>query len=328
LNTLPEQSSKSEVPDITVILVSYNTAHLFERLFLTLDLAASDVRLQIIVVDNASRDNSVEILKRLGSRVELIESSVNVGFGRANNQALARARGRYLLLLNTDAFVSPDTLVKTLKFMWQNPSCGIVGVKLVGEDGSLQPSCRFFPTPWNIFLVENGWDRYFPKTRLVDDMTWNHEGTRECDWVPGCFYLVRKEVVEQVGLFDPRFFLYYEEVDHCRRARNAGWTITYCGHTQVVHVGGESAKTDAKLTSAGRQVASLQIESELLYFRKHHGFIGLLTTIILTACGALLATLKDMVHPENNGSRNRQREKLRLVMSLLGPTRWATQSTR
>jgi N-acetylglucosaminyl-diphospho-decaprenol L-rhamnosyltransferase len=233
-----------------------------------------------------------------------------------------------LLLLNTDAFVSEDTLVKTLEFMERNPRTGILGAKLVGGDGSLQPSCRFFPTPWNVFLAENGLGRYFPKTRLVDDMAWNHEGTRECDWVPGCFYLVRKEVIEQIGLFDPRFFLYYEEVDHCHRARDAGWTIAYYGDTQVIHVGGESAKTDGILTSAGRQVAGLQIESELLYFRKHHGLPGLFATIILTACGALLALLKDVLQPEKNRPRNGQREKLKLMISLLGPTRWATQPTR
>ena len=202
-----------------------------------------------------------------------------------------------MLLLDTDAFVSSDTLSKTLSFMEQNPRCGILGVKLVGEDGSLQPCCRFFPTPWNVFLVATGLNRFFPGARLVDDMNSDHSRIRQCDWVPGCYYLVRKQVIDQIGLFDPRFFLYYEEVDHCRRAHQAGWKVNYYANTQVVHIGGESAKTDAALTSAGRQIERLQIESELLYFRKHYGLPGLMASVFLTICGWLLATLKDIVHP-------------------------------
>jgi N-acetylglucosaminyl-diphospho-decaprenol L-rhamnosyltransferase len=319
--------AKSDV-DITIVLVNYNTGHLLDRLFSAIAAAQGDLRLQLIVIDNASRDRSVEILRSKYPFVELIENTANVGFGRANNQALARMRGRYLLLLNTDAFVSSDTLVKTFRFMEENPRSGIVGVKLVGEDGSLQPSCRFFPTPWNVFVVANGLDRLFPKTRLVDDLEWDHKGVRECDWVPGCYYMVRKEVIEQVGLFDPRFFLYYEEIDHCRRARQAGWNVTYCGDTCVVHVGGESAKTSSAITKAGRQIASLQVESELLYFRKHYGLSGLIASIILTACSALLATVKNILRPARSGQRSTEQEKLAIASSLLFPTRCATRPTR
>ena len=231
-----------------------------------------------------------------------------------------------MLLLNTDAFVSPDTLFKTLGFMEANPQCGILGVKLVGEDGSLQPSCRFFPTPWNVFLASTGLNRFFPNARLVDDMNRDHSKIRECDWVPGCFYLARKRLVDQVGLFDPRFFLYYEEVDHCRRARQAGWKVYFYPDTQVVHIGGESAKTDAKLTDAGRQIARIQIESELLYFRKHYGLRGLLASITFTGCETLLALLKNAVRPATQ--RSWPKEKLAIVLSLLWPTRWASRPTR
>ena len=150
----------------------------------------------MIVVDNASSDGSVEVLKSQYPNVELIANQTNVGFARANNQALPRLRGRYVLLLNTDAFVSPDTLSKTVSFMDANSKCGVLGVKLVGRDGSLQPSCRYFPTPWNLFLASTGVARFFPRARLVDDMSWDHKSVRECDWVPGCYYLVRREVID------------------------------------------------------------------------------------------------------------------------------------
>jgi GT2 family glycosyltransferase len=152
----PISSPTDEHPDVTVIVVSYNTAHLLDRMFATLDAARAALKLQVIVVDNASRDNSVGILRTHYPHIELIENPTNVGFGRANNQAVSRARGRYVLLLNTDAFVSPDTLQKTVDFMDSHPRCGVLGVKLVGLDGLLQPSCRYFPTPWNVFLTTTG----------------------------------------------------------------------------------------------------------------------------------------------------------------------------
>ena len=115
--------------DLTVVVVNYNTAHLLYRMFAALEAAKGALTLQVIVVDNASRDGSVEILRAQFPSVELIENSINVGFGRANNQALPLVRGRYLLLLNTDAFVSPDTLQKTVEFMDSHPRCGVLGVE-------------------------------------------------------------------------------------------------------------------------------------------------------------------------------------------------------
>jgi len=209
-----------------------------------------------------------------------------------------------------------------------NPDCGILGVKLVGEDGSIQPCCRFFPTPWNVFLIGTGLDRFFPDTRLVDNMKWDHSRIRECDWVPGCCYLTRKEVVDQIGLFDPRFFLYYEEVDHCRRAHQAGWKVFFCPDTQVVHIGGESAKSDTTLTNAGRQIARLQLESELLYFRKYYGLLGLLASVLLTICGLLMTTLKDLLQRSNPRERRPLKETLATIFSVLAATRFASRATR
>jgi GT2 family glycosyltransferase len=163
-------------------------------------------------------------------------------------------------------------------------------VKLVGRDGVLQPSCRYFPTPLNIFLRETGLHRLFPWVKLVDDMDWDHGSARACDWVPGCYFLIRREVVEQFGLFDPRYFLYYEEVDLCFAVKKAGWQIHYFPDTTVVHIGGESAKSDSNITSAGRQIEAFQIESELLYFRKNHGAGAVWMNV-------LLRTLSDFILP-------------------------------
>jgi hypothetical protein len=233
----------------------------------------------------------------------------------------------FVLLLNTDAFVQPDALAKTLAYMQSNTSCGVLGVRLEGRDGVLQPSCRYFPTPLNGFLARFGLGRFLPKVRMVDDLVWKHDEVRECDWVPGCFYLIRKQVIDQVGLFDPRFFLYFEEVDHCWAARKAGWQVVYFPHTTVVHWGGESAGTDGALTSAGRQLEALQIESSLLYFRKNLGLLQTLLHLGLEVMSPLLMAARQALRPGNR-ARSGHWQRLQLTLSLAWRTSLGTRPTR
>jgi GT2 family glycosyltransferase len=313
--------------DVTVIVVNYNTAHLLDQMFAALETARGALKLQVIVVDNASLDDSVEILRTRFPKVELIKNRTNVGFGRANNQALPRVCGRYVLLLNPDAFVAPDTLQKTVDFMDAHPRCGVLGVKLVGSDGELQSSCRYFPTPLNFFVASTGLNRFFPKAHLVDDMSWDHATVRECDWVTGCYYLVRREVIKRVGLFDPRYFLYYEEVDHCRAVRQAGWIVIYYPFTQVVHIAGESAESEGLLNPC-RQVSALQIESELLYFRKHFGVLGLMTFMALSVLSDVINACKGLVRRLDIARAAAAGRHTSSMLKLLIHTRFASRATR
>ncbi len=253
-----------------------------------------DFELEVFVVDNASKDDSVSVIKNAFPQITLIENKVNVGFGRANNQVLDLVKGDYVLLLNTDAFVQPDTLAKTLEYIESQPDCGLLGVRLIGRDNEQQPSCRYFPTPLNLFAQRVGLSRFLPKLQLVDDIDWDPSISTNCDWVPGCYYLVRKKVVEQVGLFDPRYFLYSEEVDHCFAVKKAGWQVMYYADSSVVHIGGESAKSDGKITNSGKQLSVLQAESELLYFRKNHGLITCIVHIFLVILADFISVLKDL----------------------------------
>lgn len=314
-------------PDVTVIIVNYNTRELLQRCLAALSEASAGVTLQIVVVDNGSRDGSADFIRaELADRCEIVVNEVNVGFGRANNQAVGRARGRYVLLLNTDAFVAPQGVAKTVRFLDGHPSCGVLGVRLEGQDGGLQPSCRYFPTPWNEFLLQTGLARFFPGTRTIDDMRWDHATPRACDWVPGCYYLVRKSVVDQVGLFDPRFFLYYEEVDHCYAVKEAGWQVMYFPDTTVVHLGGESAQTESTLDPRSRQVSALAIESALLYHRKRHGRRGLLLKTLLTMLAdAIVAAKRPMRRPRPAAPLW---QESRMTLDLLRRTRFGLRPTR
>lgn len=314
--------------DITTIIVSYNTATLLKQCVETLHSAAQNLSLEEVFVDNASKDDSVEVIRREFPDCHLIANSQNIGFGRANNQALALANGRYVLLLNTDAFVAPDTLTKTVAYMDAHPGCGILGVRLEGRDGVLQPCCRYFPSPWNTFLRRTGLNRFFRKVQMVDDMEWAHDSIRSCDWVVGCYYLVRKAVIEQVGLFDPRYFLYFEEVDHCFAAKKAGWDVVFYPHTTVVHWGGESAKSDGSITASGRQLEALQIESELLYFRKNHGLGAAWSSVLLTLMADTVNLFKRAFKRGVSLDAMGAWRHSALVCSTFVRTRWATQPTR
>jgi len=315
-------------PDLSVVVVNFNTAHLLDRMISALSAAQGKLKIQLIIVDNGSRDSSLSLLQSRYPDVELIANELNVGFGRANNQALCRIRGKFVLLLNTDAFVSTDTLSKTIDFMTVHPRCGVLGVKLVGEDGTLQPSCRYFPTPWNEFLVSTGLQKIFPRSRLVDDMSWDHSSVRECDWVPGCYYLMRRELVDQIGLFDSRYFLYFEEVDHCKAVRNAGWSVMFYPFTTIVHIGGESAKSQGSITRTGRQISELEIESRLLFFRKHYGLPSIFTVLVLSTAKLFLSAIKDVAHPRDNHRSGVELAELRTTLKILRATKFALVPTR
>lgn len=318
---------KPEV-ELSVLIVNYNTAHLLEELFQTLYAALDGVSHQVIVVDNASRDQSCDQLRQHHPEVELIANSTNVGFGRANNQAIPRLKGRWVLLLNTDAFVSPDTIRRALAHAQAHPDVGVLGVRLLSRDGSLQPSCRYFPTPLNVFALRTGLQKLLPGLQMIDEMGWDHLGARDCDWVPGCFYLMPRDVVDTVGLFDPRYFLYYEEVDHCRSVKAAGWRVRYLGEVSTVHIGGESAKSDATLTAQGRQISTLLVESELLYFRKQHGLAGLALHLLLTVVAASVLSLKHLIKGRGASLVRAEWRNVRQLAQSLHQTRWGNMPTR
>ncbi len=316
-------------PVLTVVLVSYNTRNLLSPCLQALQAALQcSGPAKIIVIDNASADGSAEHLASQHPEVQLIRSQTNLGFGRANNLALPYLNTPYLLLLNTDAFVTPNALSSTLAYMASHPRCGILGAKLTSRDGSLQPSCRYFPTPLNSFLERTGLGRWMPGVQAVDDMQWDHATPRDCDWVPGCFYLVRREVVEAVGLFDPRYFLYFEEVDHCQAAKRAGWQVSYFPDTTVVHLGGESAKSLGSISAAGRQIETLQIESALLYFRKNHGLGGAVLHWLLDTVADGILIAKAVLKARGWGTVHYHWRRMLGSARLALRTRLGTQPTR
>ena len=209
--------------------------------------------------------------------VRLLRSQVNLGFAAANNLAMDAARGRYLVLLNSDAWLHPGALRLAIELMESDSTVGVGGARLVGPQGEWQPSARAFPTLRHVFVVFSGLASRFPKSRIFGafDRTWaNPDLPAEVDWVPGAFSIMRREALAQTGLFDPQFFLYCEEVDLCRRIKAKGFRVLYWPDVVVTHIGGESGRqlTTLKFSDTESQVVLWRMRATLLYFRKHHGF--------------------------------------------------------
>ena len=269
----------------SVIVVSFNTRDLLreciQSILAEVDALPVNLTAEILIIDNASNDGSADMVEREfiapHSPVRLIRSAINLGFAGANNLAMEGARGRYLVLLNSDAFFHPGALRLAIEHMDADATVGVGGARLVGPKGEWQPSARAFPTLWHVFVVLSGLASRYPKSRVFGafDRTWvSADLAAEVDWVPGAFSIMRREALEKTGLFDPQFFLYCEEVDLCRRIQAHGFRILYWPDVVVTHIGGESSRqlTTLKFSDSEAQVVLWRMRATLLYFRKHHGF--------------------------------------------------------
>lgn len=232
--------------DLSIIIVNYNVKEFLLNLLQSIRNGVNNIRTEIIVVDNASDDGSVELLKERFPEVKLIVNSSNAGFGAANNQALQIAEGKYLLLINPDTIIKENTLKEMISFFESHTEAGIAGCKVLNPDGSLQLACRRgFPGPWTSFTKVMGLSRLFPKSRLFAryNLTFLPENeTYEVDAVSGAFMMMRRELYKKIGGFDPRFFMYGEDLDLCYRAQKSGYKVFYVHTTEVIHFKGESTK--------------------------------------------------------------------------------------
>jgi len=271
------QKSVSAKFDVSVVIVSFNTRDVLRECLLSVYREIGVLHVQVIVVDNASTDGSPAMIEQEFPEALLIRSKINLGFGPANNLGFESAQGRYIVLLNSDAFLTEHSLERSVAHMDANPRAGLAGGRLIGRDGSPQPSARMFPTVFGDLIVLSGLAARFPQSRFFGhaDRTWaNQMEAAEVDWVPGAYSIIRAEVLAAVGPFDPRFFLYYEEVDLCRRVKQKGYAIWYWPDIAVVHIGGESSRQirSLELSRAGAQLNLWRARSMLLYYRKQHGF--------------------------------------------------------
>ncbi len=233
-------------PEISIVIVNYNVKHFLEQCLMAIERARHDLAIEIIVVDNASVDGSQAMVKRKFSNIRLIENHKNLGFAKANNQALKIARAKYILILNPDTFIQEDTLLVLKNFLDEHPNASAVGCKLINPDGSFQvASRRSIPTPWVAFTKIIGLSRIFPRSRIFAryNLTYlSPDIESEVDVLSGSLMLVRKDVIAKVGYFDEEYFLYGEDIDLCYKIKKTGGKIYYTPKTKVIHYKGESTK--------------------------------------------------------------------------------------
>ena len=231
---------------LSVIIVSYNVKPYLKQALHSISKALNSIEAEVFVVDNGSGDGSAALVKKKFPQVRLIQNRENFGFAKANNQALKKAKGKAICLVNPDTLVREDTFRVCLDYLDGHPEVGMVGCKILNPDGSLQLSCRrSFPTPWVAFTKVVGLSSLFPKSRLFGryNLTFlNPEETAEVEAISGSFMMVRRKTVDQVGLLDERFFMYGEDLDWCYRIWQSRWKIVYFPGTQVIHYKGRSAE--------------------------------------------------------------------------------------
>lgn len=250
--------------DLSIIIVSWNVADLLAA---CLDSIADTSRIEIIVVDSASSDQTVSMIQQRYPQVKLVAQTENLGFVRCNNIGLAVAQGRHVMLLNPDTEVIGDALPQMVACMDTNPDIGIVGPHTLNTDRTTQSSRRRFPTLALAFFESTWLQQYAPKKMLdhyyVNDQP--DDGVFDVDWVQGSALMVRREVYEQIGGLDESYIMFSEELDWCRRAKDAGWRVAYLGTAEIIHHSGKSTEQ-----VVARRHVHFQ-ESKLRYFRKFYG---------------------------------------------------------
>lgn len=227
--------------NLSIVVVSWNTCELLASCLRSVYETAGDLAFEVFVVDNASTDGSAEMVLGQFPQVRLITNRQNLGFARANNQAIRESRGRLVLLLNSDTEVRRGALQALIAFMDSHPQAGAAGARLLNADGSLQPSCHPMLTPWREF-----WRLLFLEgiyRRATYDMAhWDVHAPREVEVIKGACLMLRREALDQVGLLDESYFMYTEEVDLCYRLRRVGCKLYWVPQAEVVHYGEASSR--------------------------------------------------------------------------------------
>lgn len=318
---------------VSVIIVSFNTRDILKNCLDALFSSGDGSQTEVFVVDNASGDGSADMVRSTFPDVHLIANQQNLGFAAANNQAFRLASGNYFLILNPDAYIRKGALDRAVAFMEKTPDCGLCGGKIISPEGNLEPSARRFPSPLSKLLTLSGLSGKFSGSPILNRHEFGgflHDKPREVDWVPGTFTIIRKEMLDKIGLFDERFFIYYEETDLCLRARKAGWKVYFIPDAEVMHIGGACSKTrkDKTFDDAASQVLSFRMRSEWLYYRKNSGFFSVLASSGVEMLWHSMRYAKNLVLRSSSSSQKCRAAKglIRQIVASLQDTKFGSHS--
>jgi len=291
--------------DISIIIVSWNCCEDLRNCLQSIFHPSTQIRLEVIVIDNASRDDSANMVRNEFPDVRLIENEENLGFAAANNQGLKISTGRYVLLLNPDTIVLDNALEKTLCIAEKHPRVGVLGCQVLENMEKIQRTCFSFPGPLNLLLTAMGLPRLFPKSRFFGNPElswWDRTTERFVDVVSGMFMLVRREALEDVGPLDEAYFVYTEEVDWCFRFWQAGWKCMFTPEARIIHVDGGSKSTEQIATRMFVQ----QQKSAMIFIRKNMGLVArLLAKAVFILSNSLRLSVWGFGAPFSQKARNK-----------------------
>ncbi len=271
---------------LSACIVTYNVEKYADKcLSSLLSYTSPALDLEILVIDNHSSDHTVAMIRDKYPQIDLIASEKNLGFSAANNVLLKKCRGDYILLLNPDTIVEKDSLDMLVDYLKTHPECGIIGPKLLNEDRSLQNGLRKFPNAWVSFIKSSPLKHLKIFKRCVDQRHMRHYDLNQSgivDQVSGAAFMFSRPVFNKLGLLDSQFYIYFEEVDYCKRAYLEGLNVYYLAEAQIIHFGGKSAN------SANAKMMYIYLHSQLKYFKKHLSpvhyliFISIFKTMFLS----------------------------------------------
>jgi GT2 family glycosyltransferase len=273
---------------LSVIIVSWNAKDYLRKCLKSLSYAQSKTAMEIIVVDNDSSDGSPEMVERDFPSVRLIRSGGNLGFAKANNIGMRISKGRYLALINSDVEVLGDCLGRLIDYCEEHPKVGMAGPRVIGGDRKLQRTCRGFPGVWNHLCRALALDALFPRSKWFGGFLlnyWPQDSLQPVDMLTGCFWLVRREALAQVGGLDERFFMYGEDMDWSRRFWLNGWQLIFVPSAEAIHYGGASSANAPVRFYIERHRADLQ------YWEKHHSRLAVICFYLICCLHLTLRSL-------------------------------------
>ncbi len=264
--------------DLEIIIVSYNSQFWLKKTLESLNnnyLSATKHRVAVTIVDNNSSDGSVEMIENHFKWATVLKQDTNLGFSAANNIALKNSSAEAVMLLNSDTELTKDSNLDTLlHHLQQHPSVGVITPRVELGDGSLDPAChRGEPTPWASFCYFVGLEKLFPKTKLFGQYHQYYKNLREphqIDACSGAAMLVRQDAIEKVGFLDEQFFMYAEDLDWCKRFRDAGYQVLFYPHVSLIHHKNKSGM-GSNNAAVSKKTASYFYDTMLQYYDKHHG---------------------------------------------------------
>ncbi len=272
--------------DLSIIIVSYKVPDLLDNCLASLYAQTEGLEFEVLVVDNAPGDGSAEIVRDKYPQATLLEPDDNLGFAGGNNHAAKVATGKRLLLLNPDTVVLEGAIQKLWEYAKSKPEAGIVGGRTVRQDGSLEPTCCWAnPGLWPLLCKATGLNVIAKGSRLFDREAmgwWQRDDDRPVDIITGCFLMIERALWEELEGFDPRFFMYAEEVDLCWRVRNKSKEIWFAHEPEVIHLVGASAgkASGSRLLAVNKAILQL--------FHKHRGWAYCMLADLLMVCGLLV----------------------------------------